>query len=690
MALGKTEQKRVKQLQRLMSELFPDGNIPPFKEIQAALENGTMTIREGMIGRLYRRGLALDPFFDTQRSEIPEDLAKFADSLREAFPIRDQSAANLEGVVKNLGPLKNSPKFSLNSSFVELETAAKAQDITSTLRKNIFSPINRDIPDIRNANIPAPITVGSQKLVSKGDIPIEVLEEIMDGISEIPDPVVRDAVVASMIGYRGTDLSNIRTTAEFAGGTYPPRPYYDPDSGSMLTPDVSVGRGRKKITENKPLGPLMKSIMDRRFAAATEAGELFADIDTDVITEALKEHVYPKISPETLAKLDKPPSGYTDIRRIVAAAIANKLGDPTAAAEIIDHPQASLDEKIDKTMTGYYTNVVNPDAIEARRTALVGFEALMAQAALKDVPNANVRDARQLANYLQLEVPNDFNAEYPELEHLAKGEVPPPRVEPLSPEEMKANEQERLAKTGARTAAATADQAASTVAAQADMATAAAGAEQFVEDTRTVAAATAEANMAQEEATADAKKKKKQQRRAERMARVRSAFKPIVRMFPPVVFGLGFGAGYSRTEGLSFPVRAAAGLAEGTAELVLPPGAAPSDAPFRAEQRASAPIGLRDNVPGMSGLGPRQDVLTQTDPLSGQIRPEFATYPAYGPDFDAQGQPINPSFIQSPPPARPSFMEAGAAKDRVNLATRAAEQGQATTMTGSFLNPEPR
>ena len=49
--------------------------------------------------------------------------------------------------------------------------------------------------------------------------------------------------------------------------------------------------------------------------------------------------------------------------------------------------------------------MVNTEAVEARRTALIGFEALMAQAALKDVPNADVRDARQLANYLNLEVP---------------------------------------------------------------------------------------------------------------------------------------------------------------------------------------------------------------------------------------------------------------------------------------------
>ena len=65
------------------------------------------------------------------------------------------------------------------------------------------------------------------------------------------------------------------------------------------------------------------------------------------------------------------------------------------------------------------------------------------------------------------------------------------------------------------------------------------GAEQFVEDARTTAAATAEANLAQEEATADAKKKKKQQKRAERMARIRNSFKPIVRSIPPVMAYIG-------------------------------------------------------------------------------------------------------------------------------------------------------
>ena len=168
--------------------------------------------------------------------------------------------------------------------------------------------------------------------------------------------------------------------------------------------------------------------------------------------------------------------------------------------------------------------------------------------------------------------------------------------------------------------------------------------------------------------------------------------KNVLRGLVPLGVAEATRMGYESLSGYPAPVKILGATAAGAAELFAPPGAAPTDAPFRAEQRASAPIGLRDNVPGMTGLGPRQDVLTQTDPLTGYIRPEFATYPA----VDATA-PLGSGFrsdaytqIESPPPARPSFLEAGGAKERVNLATRAAEQGQETTMTGSFLNPEPR
>lgn len=109
----------------------------------------------------------------------------------------------------------------------------------------------------------------------------------MDGIGDIPDPVMRDAVVASMLGLRGTDLSGIATTAELAEETFPARPYYDPETGTLISPDPELpGKGRKGAGPDRPLGPVMKQIMDRRYAAAVD-GELFPDIDTKKLLQPL-------------------------------------------------------------------------------------------------------------------------------------------------------------------------------------------------------------------------------------------------------------------------------------------------------------------------------------------------------------------------------------------------------------------
>ena len=97
----------------------------------------------------------------------------------------------------------------------------------------------------------------------------------MEGIGNIPDPVMRDAVVASMLGLRGTDLSGIATTAELAEETFPARPFYNPSDGTPVSPDPELpGKGRKASGPDRPLGPVMRQIMERRYAAAVD-GELF-------------------------------------------------------------------------------------------------------------------------------------------------------------------------------------------------------------------------------------------------------------------------------------------------------------------------------------------------------------------------------------------------------------------------------
>ena len=58
-----------------------------------------------------------------------------------------------------------------------------------------------------------------------------------------------------------------------------------------------------------------------------------------------------------------------------------------------------------------------------------------------------------------------------------------------------------------------------------------------------------------------------------------------------------------------------------------------------------------------------------------------------GPGFTAVPRDdFSPISIPAFPPTSSGMLEAANAKDRVNLATRAAEQGEETTMTGSFIN----
>ena len=73
------------------------------------------------------------------------------------------------------------------------------------------------------------------------------------------------------------------------------------------------------------------------FDAAGATGELFPNMTTGKISSALKKHVFPKIPKEVQDKLLTKPSGYTDLRRITASAIANQLGRPDLASEIISH-----------------------------------------------------------------------------------------------------------------------------------------------------------------------------------------------------------------------------------------------------------------------------------------------------------------------------------------------------------------
>ena len=431
--MSKTLDKRVEQLNLIKESLFPDGVITPVSEIQERIAAGTHTVRDGLVARLYAKGMPIDPGL------LKLDSTKeFAQSLKKAFPVGPKSPSKgVEGysILLNKLPKNN---ISLDASFNELSEAAKSTDFSSDIRKTVVDPIRNDVTAVSEGRLAKP-TTGTRKL-AKGAVPPGVLKGIMEGIGNIPDPVMRDAVVASMLGLRGTDLSGIATTAELAEETFPARPFYNPSDGTLVSPDPELpGKGRKASGPDRPLGPVMRQIMERRYAAAVD-GELFPDIDTRKIAAALKKYVYPNIDEETLAVLKKKPSGYTDLRRITASAIANQLGDPQAAAEIISHTGEEGAEKIDRVMTGFYTDVENLDSLEARRSALVGFESLMADA-------TGTMDAKGLGTYLNLDLPETFNAKYPKLEIKGSKVGSAVQITEATPEEIESDQRLRAART---------------------------------------------------------------------------------------------------------------------------------------------------------------------------------------------------------------------------------------------------
>lgn len=663
--MSKTLDKRVEQLNLIKESLFPDGIITPVSEIQERIAAGTHTVRDGLVARLYAKGMPIDPGL------LKLDSTKeFAQSLQKAFPVGPRSPSKgVEGYATLLNKLPKN-NISLDSSFTDLSEAAKSTDFSSDIRKTVVDPIRSDVTAVSEGRLAKP-TTGTRKL-AKGAVPPGVLKGIMDGIGNIPDPVMRDAVVASLLGLRGTDLSGIATTAELAEQTLPARPFYDPSTGTLVSPDPDLaGSGRKGKGPDRPLGPVMKQIMDRRYAAAVD-GELFPGINTSKITAALKKYVYPNIDKETLAVLKNKPSGYTDLRRITASAIANQLGDPQAAAEIISHTGAEGAEKIDRVMTGFYTDVENLDSLEARRSALVGFESLMADA-------TGTVDAKGLGIYLNLDLPETFNAEYPKLEIKGSKVGSAVQITEATPEQIESDQRLRAAKT--LEAAATAEDAAQQKLQSADDRIIARGEK---------ATQVAEANIKIREAQVEADKQadiKKKEASAERGKSALDFIKKTYGYMPgPVKKGIAMipyvgatiaadqtrSAVTQQAEALGLPkaVATTAGYAAGATEY-LP--ISPSDV-ITAGQSMASPVADPGSARPIERIMADQPELFTSTPTA-----DAPSVPPLAPP------PMNIN-IPDPVQTNQGMLSAGGAQNRVNQARSAALAGEETTLRGSFLN----
>jgi len=201
------------------------------------------------------------------------------------------------------------------------------------------------------------------------------------------------------------------------------------------------------------------------------------------------------------------------------------------------------------------------------------------------------------------------------------------------------------------------------------------------------AAARAKTLETKAEQKAEAAAKTNEQTRSSLLNKAMKFGKPILKVVaPPVGFGL---ATIAADQTRSAVVNSA--LANQARRLGIPEGVI---------QTAGVAAGATEYLPvtPTDVISVAQSIPTEPSMMQeARMRQESRQFD-FGDEFGnidpdtGQAVPTAPVNIPDPaPPARPSFMEAGAAKERVNLATRAAEQGQETTLTGSFLNnPEPR
>ena len=255
MTIAKTQ--KINNFIEFQNRVFPDGNIPTREEIKQLVLNGDTSIRTHVLNKMYRDGVPTDPFL--LKDEKTKD---FANKFNEAFGSTKQTSKNITGVVADINKIFNKG--------LTLE-----DDFESVYDKKVFS--SPDVKALKNAytntattkEIPTPTIKGSKKLAS-GKVPSGLLKTVLEAVGSIPDETLRDATIASLIGYRGTDLAGVVTNAEQAADEYPVRPYYDPETKSLKVPDVDIGGGRKGKDLVKEIGPLMQSIFDRRFANAVD------------------------------------------------------------------------------------------------------------------------------------------------------------------------------------------------------------------------------------------------------------------------------------------------------------------------------------------------------------------------------------------------------------------------------------
>ncbi|MHC4363289.1 MAG: hypothetical protein ACYSTZ_10710, partial [Planctomycetota bacterium] len=179
--LDPTEKVRVSQFIELQQTLFPDGNIPTQKEIRQRIVDGTATVRDTFIAKMYDLGVP--------ENSLLNDLdatSDFAKKFHKAFSSRVvEKAMTMSGHATQVRTL--SKQLDLSGNFLELQSAViqGTTDLSGNQVNKIISPLASSFEKVKlNKLSSAKAASGSRKLF-KGAIPPEVLQTIVKQVAVI-------------------------------------------------------------------------------------------------------------------------------------------------------------------------------------------------------------------------------------------------------------------------------------------------------------------------------------------------------------------------------------------------------------------------------------------------------------------------------------------------------------------------
>ncbi len=532
--MRKDTKKSVDNFEFVFDTLFPDGKIPSFKDIQEKVNAGTLTYREAMIAKLYSNGSqAIDALtkpegaaFKSVEKTNPKVLEK-AESFYSVFGAA-KNPQLMSGIRSDITKFSNKFENALDTPFTEIQQAVAGGSKGLKPLQGDVSVFDRVFASVKAGKSVEGMQVGGTRIFNS--IPDEQsLKELLSGIKKIPDDELRQATYLALIGYRGTALQGMSASLEAATEGEDIFPYFDTETEQIVKPDVKKP-GKKPLPPTSKPGPVAVDVLKFRMANASEFGELFPNITRDNIAAALNEHVYPSLSENTVKKLGRRPSGYTDMRRFFASAVANLLGDVKQASVLIGHTAGAeaLEKEIDKVLTNHYARLTaaQAKAEDVRHKTLFAYESILARVLGKNTSN-------DLAEFLGLPFEEGVTATYADDIDLLTGDATTSvrtDKQPETPEAATARNAKNIAldeEITVKSRVATAD---AQIELQQKTSEAAAGAEQFVEDTKVSSAAQAEAAQIESEARSAAKTESAAKRgRSHRMAlRALNAEKGII------------------------------------------------------------------------------------------------------------------------------------------------------------------